>query len=139
MTRTATPAATPTPTPTAIPTPTPTANRVGTRLTAEDLGVALGSAATVVQFSSAFCQPCRMTRLVVDRAVGTSESEPGASHAVRHVDLDVADHTALAERLAILSTPTVLVLDAVGDERVRATGVPRLAQVRAAIAVASAR
>ena len=51
---------------------------------------------------------------------------------------DVADHLALGERLAIESTPTVLVLDATGRVRRRAAGVPTLAQVRAALAEAGA-
>ena len=92
-----------------------------------DLGVALGAGATVVQFSSTFCQPCRMTRIVVERAVATADD-------VAYVDLDVADHLALGERLAIDVTPTVLVLDASGTVRYRASGVPSLAQVRAALA-----
>lgn len=103
----------------------------GAVLTADDLGAALGARATVVQFSSTFCTPCRRTRLVVEHALRT---EPG----VVHVDLDVADHLVLGERLGITSTPTVLVLDARGQVRRRATGVPTLVQVRAALADATA-
>ncbi|NNH08414.1 thioredoxin family protein [Cellulomonas fimi] len=100
-------------------------------LAAEDLGAALGARATVVQFSSTFCTPCRRTRLVVEHAL---RSEPG----VVHVELDVADHLALGERLDVTSTPTVLVLDVRGRVRRRAAGVPTLAQVRAALADATA-
>ena len=100
-------------------------------LTAGDLGTTLGEVATVVQFSSTFCRPCRATRLVVERAL---EGRPG----VRHVDLDVADHTTLGERLAVDVTPTVLVLDPAGRVLGRATGVPSLAQVRAALDAAAA-
>ncbi|GEL94274.1 TlpA family protein disulfide reductase [Cellulomonas composti] len=102
-----------------------------TVLTPADLGSALGEVATVVQFSSTFCQPCRATRLVVERAVATW---PG----VRHVELDVARDTALGQRLEIAVTPTVLVLDAAGRVRRRATGIPTLAQVRAALAEVTA-
>ena len=35
-------------------------------LTAEDLGAALGPRATLVQFSTAFCQPCRATRQILN-------------------------------------------------------------------------
>ena len=47
---------------------------VGTamRLTPDELGAALGERATIVQFSSTFCAPCRATRHVVDRAVATT-------------------------------------------------------------------
>ena len=101
-----------------------------TRLTADDLGSPLGERATVVQFSSTFCAPCRSTRYVVERAVATTEG-------VAYVDLDVADHLELGERLHIDVTPTVLVLDARGDVVRRASGVPTLAQVRSALDAAS--
>jgi thiol-disulfide isomerase/thioredoxin len=100
------------------------------RLTAAELGVALGERATVVQFSSTFCAPCRATRHVVDRAVATADG-------VAHVDLDVAEHTALGERLGVDVTPTVLVLDATGEVVRRASGVPTLVQVRSALDAAA--
>lgn len=103
---------------------------MSTRLAPADLGVPLGTGATVVQFSSTFCQPCRMTRIVVERAVATA-------HDVTYVDLDVADHVELGERLGVDVTPTVLVLDADGVVRHRASGVPTLAQVRAVLAAVS--
>jgi len=100
-------------------------------LTAAEIGVPLGERATIVQFSSTFCAPCRMTRHVVERAAATAAG-------VTLVDLDVADHTELGERLGIDVTPTVLVLDAAGRVVRRATGVPTLAQVRSALDAASA-
>lgn len=100
------------------------------RLTPDDLGAPLGDRATVVQFSSTFCAPCRSTRYVVERAVATTDG-------VAYADLDVADHLALGERLGIDVTPTVLVLDARGDVVRRASGVPTLAQLRSALAAAS--
>ncbi|QHT55457.1 thioredoxin family protein [Cellulomonas sp. H30R-01] len=121
--------------PTAVAVPAVRGRRPGpvpdVALTSDDLGAPLGARATVVQFSSTFCVPCRRTRQVVEHALRTEDG-------VTHVDLDVADHLDLGERLAILSTPTVLVLDATGRVRRRATGVPSLAQLRAAIAEASA-
>jgi protein-disulfide isomerase len=62
---------------------------------------------------------------------------PGNPADGRTVELDVADHLALGERLGIVSTPTVLILDAHGVERSRATGAPTLAQARAALATVS--
>jgi len=97
-----------------------------------DLGLAIGTRATFVQFSSTFCAPCRATRRVLERVVATSDG-------VAHVELDVADHLALGERLGITATPTVLVLDADGAERSRASGAPTLAQARAALAAVSGR
>jgi len=100
------------------------------RLAPAEIGIDLGERATIVQFSSTFCAPCRATRHVVQRAVATADG-------VALVDLDVADHTALGERLAIDVTPTVLVLDATGTVVRRASGVPTLAQVRSAVTEAS--
>ncbi|GAA3811569.1 TlpA family protein disulfide reductase [Cellulomonas soli] len=97
------------------------------RLGPDELGTALGERVTLVQFSSTFCAPCRATRRVLERVVATSDG-------VVHVELDVADHPALGERLGIDVTPTVLVLDPDGTVRRRASGAPTLAQARAAVA-----
>ena len=96
------------------------------RLTASDLGADLGSRATLVQFSSAFCQPCRATRQVLGEV---SEAVDGVSH----VEIDAEDHLELVRRLDIMRTPTVLVLDAHGRVVQRATGQPRKADVIAAL------
>jgi thiol-disulfide isomerase/thioredoxin len=98
----------------------------GDRIGADDLGVALGARATLVQFSSAFCAPCRTTRLVLEDVAGMVEG-------VAHVEVDAESHLDLVRRLDIRRTPTVLVLDAVGLVRVRAAGAPRKADVIAAL------
>lgn len=95
-------------------------------LTAADLGADLGSMATLVQFSSAFCQPCRATRRVLD---DVAQMVPG----VAHVEIDAEAHLDLVRRLDILRTPTVLVLDERGVIRKRASGQPRKADVIAAL------
>jgi thiol-disulfide isomerase/thioredoxin len=87
-------------------------------LTAADLGQALGERATLLQFSSAFCAPCRTTRSVLGRV---ADAVPG----VAHVEVDAESHLDLVRRLDITRTPTTLVLDARGREVRRATGVPR--------------
>jgi thiol-disulfide isomerase/thioredoxin len=91
-----------------------------------ELGVELGERATLLQFSSAFCQPCRATRRILARV---SESVPG----VTHVDVDAEANLAAVRALGISSTPTTLILDGLGRERQRATGTPRLEQVLAAV------
>jgi len=98
----------------------------GSRLAAEELGAELGERATLVQFSSAFCAPCRATRRVLAEVAGMV---PG----VAHVEIDAEDNLALVRRLDILRTPTVLVLDAGGRVVRRATGQPRKADVIAAL------
>jgi thiol-disulfide isomerase/thioredoxin len=96
------------------------------RLSAADLGTPLGARATLVQFSSAFCAPCRTTRVVLGDVAGMVEG-------VAHVEVDAESHLELVRRLDITRTPTVLVLDAAGRIRKRATGAPRRADVIAAI------
>ncbi|MEU0220277.1 thioredoxin family protein [Streptomyces sp. NPDC006265] len=98
----------------------------GKRLDAAELGAELGERATLVQFSSAFCAPCRATRRVLGEVAAVV---PG----VTHVEIDAEAHLDLVRRLDILKTPTVLVLDADGCVARRATGQPRKADVIAAL------
>ena len=80
-------------------------------------------------FASSFCDPCIQTRAVLDQA---SKLVPALTIA----ELDVAQHSAEAERAGIRSTPTVIVLDAADAEVFRAEGVPTLNQVLTALAKA---
>ncbi|MGW0876234.1 thioredoxin family protein [Streptomyces sp. NPDC002740] len=98
----------------------------GKRLGADRLGGELGERATLVQFSSAFCAPCRATRRVLGEVAGVV---PG----VTHIEIDAEAHLDLVREFDILKTPTVLVLDADGRIVRRATGQPRKADVLAAL------
>ncbi|WP_406108910.1 thioredoxin family protein [Streptomyces sp. NBC_01003] len=95
-------------------------------LGAARLGEGLGERATLVQFSSAFCAPCRATRRVLGEV---AEMVPG----VAHVEIDAEERLDLVRELGILKTPTVLVLDAAGHIVRRASGQPRKADVIAAL------
>jgi thiol-disulfide isomerase/thioredoxin len=95
-------------------------------VTAEDLQAPLGGRATLVQFSTAFCQPCRATRRILTEV---TEMVPD----VAHVEIDAESRLDLVRRLGINRTPTVLVLDAEGHIRRRASGAPRKADVIAAL------
>ncbi|MBW8485248.1 TlpA family protein disulfide reductase [Actinomadura parmotrematis] len=95
-------------------------------IAAADLGADLGERATLLQFSSAFCAPCRATRRVLAEVSGMVEG-------VAHVELDAEAHLDLVRRLGVLRTPTVLVLDAAGREVRRASGQPRKADVISAL------
>ena len=95
-------------------------------LTAEDLGGPLGPQATLVQFSTAFCAPCRPTRQLLAQVADMVDG-------VSHVEVDAAARLDLVRRLRISSTPTVLVLDRQGAIVKRATGLPRKADVIAAL------
>ncbi len=81
-----------------------------------------GERATLLQFSSAFCAPCRATRRTL---ADVARAVPG----VTHVEIDAEEHLDLVRRLGILRTPTTLVLDGSGRELTRATGAPRAAHV----------
>ncbi|MEV7776625.1 thioredoxin family protein [Kitasatospora sp. NPDC086791] len=96
------------------------------RLSEAELGGPLGARATLVQFSTVFCQPCRATRRVLLEVAGMVEG-------VAHVEVDAEARLELVRRLEIRRTPTVLVLDAEGRVVRRATGQPRRADVIAAL------
>jgi len=90
------------------------------------LGETPGEKATLLQFSSAFCAPCRATRRTLADVAGMVDG-------VAHVEVDAEHHLELVRRLGILKTPTTLVLDAQGVEVLRASGQPRKADVLAAL------
>ncbi|MEV5606569.1 thioredoxin family protein [Streptomyces sp. NPDC052299] len=96
------------------------------RLDAARLGAELGERATLVQFSTAFCQPCRATRRTLAEVAGMVEG-------VAHVEIDAEARLALVRDLGISRTPTVLVLDAGGRIVRRAEGQPRTVDVVAAL------
>ena len=95
-------------------------------LTEADLGGPLGQRATLVQFSTAFCAPCRPTRQILGQVAGMVDG-------VTHLEVDAAERLDLVRRLRINSTPTVLVLDPHGAIVKRAAGLPRKADVIAAL------
>ncbi|MEU2655720.1 thioredoxin family protein [Streptomyces sp. NPDC007325] len=91
-----------------------------------ELGADLGERATLVQFSTAFCQPCRATRRTLAEVAAMV---PG----VAHVEIDAEERLGLVRALGITRTPTVLVLDAAGRIVRRAAGQPRRVDVIAAL------
>ena len=95
-------------------------------LAALGIAGALGERATLVQFSSAFCAPCRATRRILGEVASMVDG-------VTYAEVDAESHLDAVRRFHVLRTPTVLVLD--GDRRVvvRASGQPRKADVLAAL------
>ena len=91
-----------------------------------ELGLDLGRRATLVQFSTAFCQPCRATRVVLSEV---AEMVDG----VVAVDVDAEAHLDIVRLLGVMRTPTVFVLDSAGVVRQRAVGAPRKVDVIAAV------
>jgi thiol-disulfide isomerase/thioredoxin len=98
----------------------------GLRLTGEQLGHQLGERATLIQFSSAFCTPCRATRRILTEVAGMTEG-------VAYVEVDAESRLDLVRSLNVLRTPTVLVTDATGRIVKRASGQPRKPDVIAAL------
>jgi thiol-disulfide isomerase/thioredoxin len=102
----------------------------GLILTGDQLGDQLGDRATLLQFSSAFCAPCRATRRILAEVAGMTEG-------VAHIEIDAESRLDLVRELNVLRTPTVLVLASDGRIVRRASGQPRKPDVIAAIGVAA--
>jgi thiol-disulfide isomerase/thioredoxin len=98
----------------------------GGTLSPADVGHPLGAEATLVQFSTETCTPCRAVRRLLDEHAAAT---PG----VAHVEVDAERRLDLARRFNVLRTPTVLVLDADGRVTARFSGVPTSDQVRDAV------
>ncbi|WP_309235266.1 thioredoxin family protein [Streptomyces sp. TRM64462] len=98
----------------------------GRALSPGELGAELGERATLVQFSTAFCQPCRATRRTLGEVAAMVDG-------VAHVEIDAERRLDLVRALDIARTPTVLVLDAEGRVVRRGAGLPRKADVIAAL------
>lgn len=113
-------AAGPTEAPSAPVTPTPGAELVAA------VGGVLGERATLLQFSSAFCAPCRATRRVLGEVTTLVDG-------VTHVEVDAEQHLDATRAFGILRTPTTLVLDPSGVEVTRASGAPTRDQVLTAL------
>jgi thiol-disulfide isomerase/thioredoxin len=91
------------------------------------IGADLGSRATLLQFSSAFCGPCRATRMLIEDVTANMAD-------VAHVELDAEANLELVRQLDIRSTPTTLFINGDGHEVGRAVGAPKREQVLSAIA-----
>ena len=101
-----------------------------TELDTTDLGLSdLGlsrTGPTVVHFSAVWCGPCAAVRSVVSQVCRDLSG-------VAHVEIDTDANPAAARRLSVLSLPTTFIFDAEGRQRYRAAGVPRAADLRAAL------
>ena len=91
-----------------------------------EIGNSLGEHATILQFSSAFCTPCRATRSTLSSVVSHYPK-------IKHVEVDAESHLDLVRRLDIRQTPTTLFLNAQGKEIARAVGAPKREQVITAL------
>jgi thiol-disulfide isomerase/thioredoxin len=92
------------------------------QVNASEIGSELGEVATVLQFSSAFCTPCRATRSTLSSVISHYPK-------IKHVEVDAESKLDLARRLDIRQTPTTLFLNSEGKEIARAVGAPKRDQV----------
>ncbi|MBV9089986.1 MAG: thioredoxin family protein [Mycobacteriaceae bacterium] len=90
-----------------------------------DLGLSR-TGPTVVHVSAVWCGPCAAVRRVVNQVCHELSG-------VAHVEIDMDANPAAARRLSVLSLPTTFVFDADGRQRYRSAGVPRAADLRAAL------
>ena len=96
------------------------------RLTSDEIGEPLGDKATLVQFSTSLCQPCRVARRVLGQVADETDG-------VTHVEIDAEQHLDLVRKLDVMRTPTIVILGPTGDIIFRVVGVPRAAELRAAL------
>ena len=93
----------------------------------ERLGVRAGEAElTVVQFSTAFCGPCRVTKA---RLAHLAATRPGL--ATVHVDAE--SHLDEVRELDVRRTPTLFFLDRDGRVVGRSSGAPRAEELTALV------
>ncbi len=99
----------------------------GVRETLSGLGVRPGEAdLTVVQFSTAFCGPCRTTRARLQRMQAT---RPGLAY----VHVDAESHLDAVRALDVRRTPTLFFLDRAGSLVGRSSGAPRPQELTAVV------
>lgn len=91
------------------------------------LGVPADAPVTLLQFSSAFCAPCRATRRI---CAEVSDQLDG----VVHIEVDAESHLDEVRELDVLRTPTLFVIGAGRRIVQRASGAPSKPQLIAAIA-----
>jgi thiol-disulfide isomerase/thioredoxin len=81
---------------------------------------------TIVHFTAVWCGPCAAVRRVVDQVCDQLPQ-------VAHVEIDMDADPSSARALSVLSLPTTFIFDAAGKQRYRTAGVPKAADLRAAL------
>lgn len=83
-------------------------------------------APTIVHFTAVWCGPCAAVRRVVTQVCAELPD-------VAHVEIDLDANPDAARQLSVLSLPTTFIFDAAGRQRYRSAGVPKAADLRAAL------
>lgn len=90
-----------------------------------DLGLATGGP-TIVHFTAVWCGPCAGVRRVIKQVCAELPQ-------VAHVEIDMDANPAAARKLSVLSLPTTFIFDADGRQMYRSSGVPKAADLKAAL------
>lgn len=100
----------------------------GRKVRTSDLDLtALAERTTIVLFSTETCARCPQVRRMLR---GIADERDG----VEQVDVDLTHRPDLASRYGILQTPTTFLVSPTGDVTARFSGVPRPADIQAALA-----
>ncbi len=90
-----------------------------------DLGLS-STGPTIVHFTAVWCGPCAAVRRVVDQVRAQLPK-------VAHVEIDMDANPGLAREFSVMSLPTTFIFDADGKQRYRTAGVPKAADLKAAL------
>jgi thiol-disulfide isomerase/thioredoxin len=85
------------------------------------------TAPTIVHFTAVWCGPCAAVRRVIDQVCADLPQ-------VAHIEIDMDAEPGAARKLSVLSLPTTFIFDAEGRQRYRSAGVPKHADLKAALA-----
>ncbi len=94
-------------------------------LDTDDLGLSR-TGPTIVHFTAVWCGPCAAVRRVIK---GVCADLPQ----VAHVEIDMDENPGAARKLSVLSLPTTFIFDADGRQLFRSAGVPKAADLKAAL------
>lgn len=94
-------------------------------LNTAELGL-VNSGPTVLHFTAVWCGPCAAVRRVVEQVCAELPQ-------VNHVEIDLDANPKAGQQLSVLSLPTTFIFDAEGRQRYRSAGVPKAADLKAAL------
>ena len=95
-------------------------------VTQAEIGQPFGARGTVLQFSSAFCAPCRAARITLESVIPQFDG-------IARIEIDAEARLELVRKLRVMQTPTTIFLDSKGVELGRAVGAPSKSQLIAVL------